>query len=243
MAPADPLDGGGRPVPGRISCPAAGGSRRPFQGRRDPAQRPAEHPAAPDQQHHLVIVLTHQLPDPLTGRQPAHSGVDLPASCRPLQRRRDPVAESNCSPTGRDCALEETSWTSKTPFSHGRPAPGQCIKSEFRDFSRQDSIPQTPPGPAPDPRRSGSAPLRVHRGATNRLRRLEDPPRAAGGAGMSPAYASLAPGHSLPGQHRRSERVFFSGSAELLAWCEAQGLERRQVTPGTAGRFIDREKT
>ena len=77
---ADPLDGGRRPRPGRVAGAPTGGRDRPFQGRRDLPQRPAENPAAPDQHHHLVIVLTDQFPDPLTGRDAAGPGVDFPTS-------------------------------------------------------------------------------------------------------------------------------------------------------------------
>ena len=40
-----------------------------------------------------------------------------------------------------------------------------------------------------------------------------------------------------------TRRAYARAVSEFLAWCEAQGLKLRQVTPGTAGRFIDREKT
>ena len=77
---ADPLDGGRRPRPGRVAGAPAGRRDRPFQRPRDLPQRPAENPAAPDQHHYLVIVFADQLADPLTGRDAAGSGIDLPAS-------------------------------------------------------------------------------------------------------------------------------------------------------------------
>ena len=77
---ADPLNRGRRPSPGRVAGAAAGRRDRPFQGRRDLAQGPTENPAAPDQHHHLVIMLADQFPDPLTGRITTGSGVDFPAS-------------------------------------------------------------------------------------------------------------------------------------------------------------------
>ena len=36
-----------------------------------------------------------------------------------------------------------------------------------------------------------------------------------------------------------TRRAYARAVSEFLAWCEAQGLELRQVTPGTAGRFIE----
>ncbi len=68
MPAADPLDRSRCPMAGCVPGAATGRRDRPFQGRRNAAQGPAENPAAPNQQHHLVIVLTHQFPDPLTGR-------------------------------------------------------------------------------------------------------------------------------------------------------------------------------
>ncbi len=36
-----------------------------------------------------------------------------------------------------------------------------------------------------------------------------------------------------------TRRSYARAVSEFLSWCEAQGLELRQVTPGTAGRFIE----
>ncbi len=36
-----------------------------------------------------------------------------------------------------------------------------------------------------------------------------------------------------------TRRAYARAVSEFLSWCEAQGLELRQVTPGTAGRFIE----
>ena len=36
-----------------------------------------------------------------------------------------------------------------------------------------------------------------------------------------------------------TRRAYAQAVSEFLTWCEAQGLELRQVTPGNAGRFIE----
>ena len=90
----DPLDRGRRPSPGRVAGAPAGRRDRPFQGRRDLPQGPTENSAAPNQHHHLGIMLADQFPDPLTGRVASGSGVDFPASrhdARHDTSRRDQV--------------------------------------------------------------------------------------------------------------------------------------------------------
>ena len=64
----------------RISGAATRWRYGPFQRAGDAAEGPAENPAAPNQQHHLVIMLADQLAHPLPGRPAAKPGVDLPAS-------------------------------------------------------------------------------------------------------------------------------------------------------------------
>ena len=209
MPAADPLDGGCRPAPGRVPCPATGGSRRPFQGRRDAAQGPPEHPAAPDQQDHLVIMLTHQLTDPLTGPAAGAAARFWPNS--------GVIARSS-----RRCRVSKTSKMTRWSCPRrSRTADGQCIKSAIGEVSairpligsaKPQETNQSPAEFRKQARvffvssRSGA------RGPQNRLRRFGEIPGGAcraGGGCTTPRglYLPLAP--ALPGQHRMSPALFF----------------------------------
>ena len=144
---------GARPPPGRVPRPATRGIHRPFQRRRNATQGPAENPAAPNQQHHLVIVLTDQFPDPLTGRDATGSGVDFPAArhdarhdttpVEPGPRRRRAPCSPFLAPIGRDRGgtsllqglvdLQNALFTWSTSSAADG---GQCIKSLIGGFSR-----------------------------------------------------------------------------------------------------------
>ena len=191
---------------------------------RDLPQRPTENPAAPDQHHHLVIVLTDQFADPLTGRDATGSGVDFLASRHDSRHDTTPAGPSSAGAEflqpvfGPDraririrVAPAESRRRPKSRFSPGRPSCRICIKSEIGDFprfrcgfDRANPNKQTEP-----PARSGSR--------TALFRSLEL--RSAGSAKTSgvrsekprPACVVLAePGRrlALSGQQRPSTAAF-----------------------------------
>ena len=160
---ADPLDGGRRPSPSRVAGALAGRRDRPFQRPRDLPQGPTENPAAPDQHHHLVIMLADQLADPLTGRVAAGTGVDFPAAF--------PHSRHDTMPAGPDSAGTEllqpvfgadrarirghmtpagSRRRPKLPVSPGRPAPRpteasvSSPRSAVSRSAERCSFPQTP---------------------------------------------------------------------------------------------------
>ena len=146
---ADPLDGGGRPRPGRVAGALAGRRDRPFQGHRNLPQGPTENSAAPNQHHHLGIMLADQLADPLTGRVASGSGVDFPASRHDSSHDTTPAGPSSAgaarqqlvfAPDRARSGLEIPPAGSrrrpKSGFSLGRPSCRLCIKSEITDFLR-----------------------------------------------------------------------------------------------------------
>lgn len=76
---ANPLDGSSRPLADLIPGALAGGRDRYIQSRRDPAQRPAESTAAPNEHHHLFVVFLDLFLDAPRGGTPAHGVGDLSA--------------------------------------------------------------------------------------------------------------------------------------------------------------------
>ena len=64
------------------------------------------------------------------------------------------------------------------------------------------------------------------------------PPPSCGGPEPTPCFAAdefFAARISNPHTRRAYARIV----GRFLAWCEEQGIELRQVTPGLAGRFIE----
>ena len=164
MAAADPLDGGRRPSPGRVAGAAAGRRDRPFQGRRDAAEGPAQNPAAPNQHDHLVIMFADQFADPLSGRDATGTGVDLPASRHDAGHDTTPVGPSSARAAAlhrvfgpdraRSCVDVPPTGPRgrpKSAFSPGRPAPrptAGVVSSPRSDILRSTetfSFSQTPP--------------------------------------------------------------------------------------------------
>ena len=187
-----------------------------------------------------------------------------------LQRWRDPVApaESNCSPIfakiGRDRALEESLQglvdlknTFFTGSTRSVAAAGQCIKSTFRDFSRQDSFfrlrkprqTQTTRGAfrirdAADPPPLRLRSSRRHKSGSAGWRFPRSAARSWGSRDVSQGpmlplplvIAFQANTGVLSASFSRDRSNFWPG-ARLRA---SSGGKSR---PDLAGRFIDREKT
>ena len=55
--------------------------------------------------------------------------------------------------------------------------------------------------------------------------------------GWSGTRFSMTPSAKISNPHTR--RAYARPVGPFLAWCEEQGIELRQVTPGLAGRFIE----
>ena len=163
MAAADPLDGRRRPSPGRVAGAAARWRNRPFQGRRDPAQGPAENPAAPYQHYNLVIMFADQLANLLrAASRPARVLIFRRLGMVPdmLQNPASQVAPAETpsrailAQNGPDRARRRrrrapsTSKIALFTWSTSSAAAGdRRIKSESEDFSRSGSVssPATPP--------------------------------------------------------------------------------------------------
>ena len=146
MPAADPLDRSRCPMAGCVPGAATGRRDRPFQGRRDLPQRPAENPAAPNQHHHLVIVFADQLSDPLTVRDAAGGGQCIKSLIGGFSRFRSNFTFAN---PGKQTKAPESSGSRSAFFSFPR-APGP--QNRLRQFGEIPAPPRVAGGARMSPR-------------------------------------------------------------------------------------------